>query len=178
MISVSRHRWAVVALGHCLTLFFLEQLNFYLAPYGIEIFVLGMLVAFSSLELNYRQGLLSLAPVALLLDSKTPLPFGFCFVTTLTLFTISHATRSRVRREVNASALASSILLNLMAFAAYTLGAIRTLGGEGIHFGPLALNLFASSLVVALVTRIFFEAQTGALALCGINLAEEQREAR
>ncbi len=178
MISFSNNRWLLVALGHYVTLFFLSQANYYLSSSGIQIFVLGMLISFSALELNYKQGLLSLTPVTLIIDSKLPLPFGYTFIASITLFTIAHILRSRVRREVTASALATSILLNLASFAAYTFGAIRYLGSEAIHFGPLALNLLASTLVVLLVNRIFFDTQIGTLSIFGINLAEEQREAR
>lgn len=178
MISFSNNRWLLVALGHYLTVFFLSQANYYLSSTGIQIFVLGVLISFSALELNFKQGLLSLIPVTLIIDSKLPLPFGFTFITSIFLFTVAHVLRSRVRREITASALATSILLNLASFGAYTLGAIRYLGSEAIHFGPLALNLLASTLVVVVINRIFFDTQVGVLSIFGINLAEEQREAR
>ena len=178
MISLSKNRWIIVAIGHYVALFFATQLNHYLMPLGFHVFILGMLVSYSAMELSFRQGFLSLVPVAFHIDSKSPLPFGFTLVLALALFTVAHAARSRVRREINSSALVTTIMLNLVAFSAYTLGAIRNFGADGLHFGPLALNLFASALVVALLNRTFFEAQSGALALFGINLAEEQREAR
>ena len=178
MIGFSNNRWLLLALGHALTLFFATQANHYLSPTGIQLFVLGMLISFSALELNYKQGLLSLAPVTLVIDSKIPLPFGFTFITSIILFTIAHVLRSRVRREVTASALATSVLLNLASFGAYTFGAMRYLGAEAIHFGPIALNLLASTLVVLMLNRIFFDTQVGVLSIFGINLAEEQREAR
>ncbi|MDQ8184402.1 hypothetical protein [Pelagicoccus sp. SDUM812002] len=178
MISFSNYRWLLVAAGHYITLFFLTQANYYLSSTGIQLFALGMLISFSALELNYKQGMLSIVPVTLFIDSKLPLPFGFTLIASITLFTIAHVLRSRVRRKVTSSALATSILLNLASFAAYTFGAIRYLGAEGIHFGPLALNLFASTLVVVLINRFFFDMQIGALSIFGINLAEEQREAR
>lgn len=178
MISFSNNRWLLVALGHYTILFFLSQANHYLAPTGIQVLVLGMLISFSALELNFKQGLLSLTPVTLIIDSKLPLPFGFTFIVSITLFTIAHVLRSRVRREITASSLATSILLNLAAFGAYTLGAAHYLGSEGIYFGPLAMNLLAGTLVVVLTNRIFFDTQIGVLSVFGINLAEEQREAR
>ncbi len=178
MISISNNRWLLVAIGHYVTLFFLTQANYYLSSTGIQLFVLGMLISFSALELNYKQGLLSIVPVTLAIDSKLPLPFGFTLISSITLFTIAHVLRSRVRREVTASALATSILLNLGSFAAYTFGAIRHFGSEAIHFGPLALNLLASTLVVLMINRFFFDTQIGVLSIFGINLAAEQREAR
>lgn len=177
-MSFSKNRWLIVSIGHFVALFFISQANYYLTPVGIQIFALGMLLSFSALELRYTQGLLSIAPICLFIDSKSPLPFGFTLVACLTLFTIAHTLRSRVRREITASTLATSITLNLGVFAAYTFGAIRYLGQESIHFGPLAMNLLASTLVVALLNRIFFDTQSGVLSIFGINLAEEQREAR
>lgn len=178
MIGLSNNRWLLVTVGHYVALFFLGQANYYLAPHGIQIFALGMLISFSALELNFKQGVLSLVPITLIIDCKTPLPFGFTFIASITLFTVAHILRSRVRREITASSLASSIILNLAAFGACTFGALRYLGPETLHFGPIALNLFASTLVVILLNRIFFDTQVGVLSIFGINLAEEQRDAR
>ena len=178
MMSVSKNRWIIVAIGHYVLLFFLGQANYYLAPTGIQIFALGMLISFSAMELSYSQGLLSISPVCLFIDSKTPFPFGFTLIASLTLFTIAHILRSRLRREMSASALATTILLNVGSFAAFTFGVIRYIGSEALHFGPLAMNLLASTLVVALLNWIFFDTQSGVLSIFGINLAEEQREAR
>ncbi|EDY85252.1 hypothetical protein VDG1235_4887 [Verrucomicrobiia bacterium DG1235] len=178
MISFSHNRWLLVTIGHYVALFFFAQANYYLAPLGFQIFVVGMLISFSAMELNYKQGILSLIPVSLYIDSKSPLPFGFSLLTCITLFTIAHVLRSRVRREITASSLASSIMLNLAAFVAFTFGAIHFFGSESIHFGPIALNLLTNIAVVALFNRIFFDTQQGILLVFGINLAEEQREAR
>lgn len=178
MIGFSKNRWLLVAIGHSVALFFLGQANYYLAPLGIQLFAMGMVISFSALELNLKQGILSLAPVCLLVDSKMPLPFGFTLLASMTLFTIAHILRSRVRREATAYALASSLLLTGAGFAAYTFGAAYYLGSESIHFWAIALNLAASSAVVVFLNRIFFETQTGLLAIFGINLPEEQREAR
>ena len=174
----SNNRWLIVTVVHYITLFFVTQLNYYLAGFGLQIIVAGMLISFSALELNYKHGLLSLLPIALHLDCKSPLPFGFTLILTLALFTIAYVARSRVRREIAASALISSLVLNLVVYSAYTFGAIRYISSEGIHIGPLALNLFASGLVVVLFNKLFFDVHTGTLALFGINLAEEQRAAR
>lgn len=168
----------IVAMGHYVALFFVTQLNYYLAPLGIHLFILGMLVSFSAMELGYKQGFLSLVPVAFYLDAKSPLPFGFSLFLLLSLFTIAHAARSRIRREVSASGLITSVMLNLFAFSAYTFGAARFFGTEALHFGPLIMNLFLNAIVVAVFNRIFVETQTGALAWFGVNLAEEQRELR
>ena len=174
----SNHRWIIVTVVHYVTLFFLSQLNYYLAPFGIGLFVCGMLISFSAMELNYKQGLLSIAPIAFYLDSKSPLPFGFSFILFICLFTIAHVARSRMRREISASGLATSLLLNLLAYGAYTFAAGRQAGYESMHFSALATNLFASVTVVTLCNGLFFEIQVRTLYLFGINLAEEQRESR
>lgn len=178
MNLLSNNRWLVVAFSLYLTHFFLSQLNHHLAPLGISIFLTGMFISFCAMELSYRQGMFALAPLALYIDSKSPLPFGFSLILFLSLFTIANAARSRMRREITASGLATSLLLNLAAFAAYTFAAGRAFSFEAIHFGPLALNLCSSAFVLILCNKLFFEVQIGALALCGINLAEEQRESR
>lgn len=177
-MSFSNQRWLLVLVGHFVTLFFVNQLNYYIAPSGIQFFILGMLISFSTLELNYRQGLLSIAPIGLMIDSKSPLPFGYGFFVCIILFTLANVFRSRIRREVTASSLATSVLLNLVAYFVFTIGAYRTFSSEAVHFLPIALNLLANTIVVFLFNRIFFDTQIGVLSIFGINLAEEQREAR
>lgn len=178
MISMSKHRWLVVALVHYVTLFFVNQANHYLAPIGIHLIVWGMFIAFSAFELNFKQGLFSLIPIALLADSKSPLPFGFSFALFACLFTVVYSVRTRMRRELNASFLVASTLFTMLAFFGYTFGAIQHLGGHGLHIGALTLDLFASLVVVFLLNKLFFDLQVSTLALVGINLAEEQRDAR
>lgn len=178
MINFSGKRWLVVSVVSFLTLFFVSQANHYTAGFGIHFFVVGMIVSFCALELSYFQGLCALAPIALHLDSKSPLPFGFSLALMLSLFTAAHALRTRVRREVTASALLSSLALNILAFLGYTLAAVYYLGGDGIHLWTCAANLFASLAVVVLLNRIFFETQIGVLAILGVDLAAEQREQR
>ena len=178
MINLSKQRWLIVSVIHYITLFFVAQANHYLTPVGLNALVVGMLVSFSAMELSFKQGLLSLVPIALYLDSKSPLPFGFSLALFLLLFTLAYIIRSQVRREITASALASSIMLNLTAFLAYTLATAWHLGTEGLSFGVLALNLSLSAVVVALVNSLFFQAQTDTLAFFGVNLAEEQRATR
>ncbi len=178
MINLSKQRWLIVSVIHYITLFFIAQANHYLTPLGLNILAVGMLVSFSAMELNFKQGLLSLVPIALYLDSKSPLPFGFSLALLFLLFTLAYVIRSRVRREITASTLASSIMLNLAAFLAYTLAAAWHFGSEGLSFGVLALNLSLSAVVVALANNLFFQAQIDTLAFFGINLAEEQRATR
>lgn len=178
MINWSRHRWLIVSVVHYMALFFVSQLNHYITPFGINILILGMLISFSAMVLNFKQGILSLIPIALHLDSKSPLPFGFSLTLFLFLFTLAYVIRSRVRREITASTLASSIMFNLAAFIAYTFAAASYLGLGNLSFDTLALNLFLSAVVITLFNNLFFQIQYGALAIFGINIGEEQRGAR
>jgi len=178
MISLSSHRWLVVAFGHALALFAAGQLNHALSPYATHLAVAGLLVAFSALRLSFRQGALSLAPVALLFDSKAPWAFGASLPVYLLLFAAAYGLRNRVRREAAAAAAATAAVLNALAFGAYTLIALAAFGPRQLDAGLLSWNLFASVAVVALGARPYFAVVENALALAGVNLAEEQRQAR
>ena len=178
MNAFSKHRWLLVSIVHYLALFLIGQANYYLANFGISLFALGAIVSFSAMELNFKQGMLSLIPVALHLDSRSPLPFGFSLFALLSLFAITHFLRSRIRREISTYGLATAIVLNLFAYLIYTIGSARYLGTDAISFGPCVLNLLLSGLVLFSLNGAFFTLQNATLLFFGVNLAEEQREAR
>lgn len=178
MNFLSKNRWIIVSLVQYLIYFFVSQLNHYISPLNLQIMVFGIFISFSAIELSFNQGCLSIIPIALTIDAKTPLPFGFTVVLFVSLLTIAHIARSRVRREITASSLATSFILTLLLFLAYSLQSGRSFGPETLHAGSIALNLLLSLVVVGLLNRIYFETQIFALSLFGINLAEEQRQSR
>jgi len=175
---LSKNRWIIVSACHYIALFFAAQLNFYLTATGVQVFVLGMLISFSAIELNYNQGLLSVLPIGLILDSKSPLGFGLISLLAIAIFTFGHLLRSKVRREIALSTLAVSTLLNLLAFFGMTIAAATHYSSTAVHAWPLAVNLCANTLLVLALNRTYFDIQTRMLKICGIDLAEEQREAR
>lgn len=176
MNSLSNNRWIFVSVGHYFLLFLISQLNNQLSQIHIHITVTGLAIAFSALQLNFKQSALSLLPLALSIDSKSPLPFGTSLTIILSLNTVIFMIRSRVRRENAFTSIPVSLALNLSVFSAYTIYSIKHFGWEQISLSMTLWNLFVSSFVVGFLHSLYFELQNLMLEFIGIRIAEEQRE--
>src|SRR4051812_34148543 len=77
------------------------QLNHYLAPWHVNLFVGGLLVTFPSLRIGYREGFWSVFLTGLYLDAASPVPFGLHALLFALAYAViaSRATASRVRRR-------------------------------------------------------------------------------
>ena len=175
---LSRNRWLIITIAHYVTLFLFEQLNYYLNIWGIEIMVIAMLLSFSSLSLTHMQGALSLIPIALYLDSHSPLPFGSSLVILIGLHYLIVGFRKQFRREANSIGLSVALISNLAIHLLYTLFALTYLGSEGLDGARIGLNLLGSSLVIGILNPFYSSLLEDLLSLCGIKLAQEQRQAR
>ncbi len=178
MKFASRNRWIIVALAHYITIFAFTQFNFYIAPFGISILITGMLLSFSSLNLNHIQGSLSLIPIAFLIDTKTPFPLGSSLLMLIGLHYAAVIVRYQLRRESEAASLATALVANLAIYIVYTFLAAANLGTEGINAFQIAMNLLISSLVIALLNLHYQRALIEILGIFGINIAQEQRQSR
>ncbi len=178
MKFASRNRWIIVAVAHYIALFVFTQVNFYIAPFGINIMITGMLLSFSSLTLSHIQGSLSLIPIAFFLDTRTPFPFGSSLLMLIGLHYTAVLFRHQLRRETEGISLAVALSANLVTYIIYTFLAATYLGTEGINAFQIAMNLLASSLVIALLNLHYQRALVEILGVFGINIAQEQRQSR
>lgn len=178
MKLASRNRWLIVLLGHYITLFALSQVNYYVAPFGINIIITGMLLSFSSLNLNHIQGSLSLIPIAFLIDTKTPFPFGSSLLMLIGLHYVAVLVRHQLRRESEGISLTFALSANLAIYIVYTFLAATHLGTESINAFQITMNLLVSSLVIALLNLHYQRALIEVLGLFGINIPQEQRQSR
>lgn len=176
MNTFSNNRWIFVSVGHFILLFLISQFNNQLSQIHIHLTVTGLAVAFSSLELNFKQSILSLIPIALVIDAKSPLPFGTSIIILLSLSTVIFMIRSRVRRENSRTSIPFSLAINLCLFSAYTIYSMRHLGWEQVNLSMTVWNLFCSSVVIAFIHSLFFDLQIMLLEFVGIRITEEQRE--
>ena len=178
MLKLAKNRWLIVAILHYLALHLFSQLNHYLSPWTLNISILGMLVAFSAFMLNFKQGLLSLIPVGLHLDSASPLDYGAFLAITLLLYCLLIFIRSQIHRESYAITATMALIGNAFVYIALTYSAFRVYGSNSIDLSQTALNFLASSLVITICTRFYFAIQLQTLEFFGIRILEEQREAR
>ena len=81
-------RWLIVTLANLLLWWLTGLLNHYLAGFAVHFYLGGLLLAYASLRLDPKQGLIAMVLTSLLVDALDPVPFG----TSLFLFSLVHLT--------------------------------------------------------------------------------------
>lgn len=178
MSRISKNRWIIASMAHFTLLFAVSQLNHYLVVVHTHIIVSGMIIAYSVIQLSFYQGLLSLIPIALYLDTISPLEFGTSLLMIVSLYCLMYLFRSQFRRETIGTGILISLILNLGMVSAYTIASSSQFGSSSINFGMTFWNLICSSIVLALIHQFYFASINSLLELFGIRLAEEQRSSK
>jgi len=170
-------RWLIAAGGNLLLMYLSVQANHYLAAIPASVFLFGLPIGFAALRLSLGQGLTAAAVTGLFYDTLTPFPLGIALIFFSTTFTVIYTVRSRFHREEAFSSVIVVLLANLFLFAAFSAVATTTTGSPG-HPARLITDLLISQVLIATICGWFFSFQMAILALFGINIEEEQREAR
>jgi rod shape-determining protein MreD len=168
-------RWALPVFANFLLLFLSGQINHYLAPLPLSIFVAGLCLPIAGLRLRFQPGLLAMLLTGLLCDASRPVPFGSSALLLGGLFTVWHGYRSRLPREGIRSAVTGALLANLVLFIAQPFLVGASLAAASATAGRVFVDFLASQVAVVLLGPWFFALQERALLLWGVNLAEEAR---
>jgi len=161
-ITDSQRRLVVMILSGGMLLLLTRQTNHLLAPWGLSLWLGGLLVAFPALHLNFRTGLVSCLATGLLLDVWSPLGFG----THALLFGLAHVVIFRIRNRLAASELTIGIIVALIAnLALFVLLSFWTLGHAPVSGLRILSDLVMSQLVLAFITPWFFALQLRAISL-------------
>lgn len=174
-MDFSKQRWIIVAVSHCAIYFIVSQINHYMTPLTLNATIFGLCAGFSGLCLTYVHGLLSILPVALIFDSRSPLEFGSVFILTYVAFSLVYFFRHQFRKESRAAGAIVSLAANALIFIGITLLALTTLNSLPSNFPYILANLIWSSLVVLILSKYYFDFLYSLLGFFGIHLAEEQR---
>jgi len=151
------------------------QLNHYLAPWHLNIFTGGLILAYPALRLPWRDTWRIALPLGLWHDAATAAPFGAHAILFLLAAALIHYLRVRIPRTDTLVAILTAILANTAILAALSIAlAIRDPIPAGI-IRTLALDTLLSAALIALVTRWYFALQTQALIRLGIT-AQKQAE--
>lgn len=174
MKEPSRRIFVTVGCGWLIALLF-AQTNHYLAPAHLHLWPGGLLVAFASLRLEYREGLVSVLLLGLLMDTATPVAFGLHAL----LFGIAHAViynlRNRFPREEAIFGVIVALLANLGLFLVFCFTRVGDLPLPGASWLRLIADLLVSQVVLALVTPWLLALQERTLEIAGVSLRAEQR---
>ena len=170
-------RWLIATGGNLLLMYLSLQVNHYLAAIPASVFLFGLPVGFAALRLTLGQGLAASAVTGLFYDTLTPFPLGVALVLFSITFTVIYTVRSQFHREEAFSSIIVALLANLFLFAAFS-GVAAAIGGTPGHPANLITDLLMSQVLIAVICGWFFSFQIAFLALFGINIGKEQREAR
>ncbi len=168
-------RWLITFAAMLLLWSLVAQCNHYLAPYGVSLFVGGLLVTFAALRLALRNGLVATLLTGLAVDALEPVPFGTHLLLFAGLHVAIYHLRSRFPREEVILGVVTALLANLALFLALS---FLTLGGQPAANSAwirLFCDLGASQLFVTAVAPWFFALQEHALAFARVDLGEESR---
>jgi rod shape-determining protein MreD len=169
-------RTTFIIFACCVVLWFcVSQLNHYLAPIHLSLFIGGLLVSFSALRLEFRAGWWASLLIGLLIDSSSAVAFGFHGL----LFVAAHVgifnLRGRFPREETAFGLIVALVANLVLFFVITVSLVHRSPAPLSMLSRYIIDLLASELLVLLVAPWFFALQERTLELGGVSLRREQR---
>lgn len=174
MKEPSRRIFVTTGCGWLVTILF-AQANHYLAPVHLHLWAGGLLVAFASLRLEYREGLFSVILIGLIQDTITPVALGLHAL----LFGIAHAViynlRNRFPREEAVFGVIVALLANLGLFLVFSFTRVGDLPLPGTSWLRLIADLLVSQVALALVTPWLLALQERTLEIAGVSLRAEQR---
>jgi hypothetical protein len=152
-----------------------SQLNHALAPWHVSLFVGGLLVVFTALQLDFDTGFAAVFLAGLFCDAASPVHFGTHAFIFATAHTLVFSVRNRLPRGETFVNLVFALLANLGIFIALSL---LLTARTPLPFGVwprLLLNLLCSQAFLALVAPWFFALQARTLAFDGFELRDPSR---
>ena len=162
-------RWLIVTLANLLLWWLTGLLNHYLAGFAVHFYLGGLLLAYASLRLDPKQGLITMVLTSLLVDALDPMPFG----TSLVLFSIVHLTvlygRQRFPREGAIFGIVVALLANLFLFIALSFLLVGTNPRPADAWLRIFCDLFFSQVAIFLVAPWFLALQDRAMELAAIH---------
>ena len=171
-------RWVLVLLANLLLILLAGEINHYLAPLSLHIYLGGLMLTFGMLRLQLRQSYLANGITALVLDALNPFSFGLTFLLIMTCHTVVLSLRGQFDRESLRSNLLIALAVNVVLMIALGLAASGKAPDVSVLWGRIVADSAISILAVLLVGPWFFALQKTSLAFIGIDLDAEQREAQ
>ena len=166
-------RTLVVVIVGLLLLVVQGQLNHYLAPLRLSVWLGGLFIAFSALRLAPQQGFNASFLLGLILDATQPVPFGL----NAFLFSIVHLLILRVRNRFALQhisvGISTALITNLVLFVVLTFVIVGQTPGAALSGVRLLCDLALSQLFILIITPWFFALQDSALDLARVSLRDD-----
>jgi rod shape-determining protein MreD len=162
-------RWLIVTLANLLLWWLTGLANHYVAGFAVHFYLGGLLLAYASLRLDPKQGLIAMVLTSLLVDALDPVPFG----TSLFLFSLVHLTvlygRQRFPREGAVFGIVLALLANLFLFIALSFLLVGTNPRPADAWLRVFCDLFLSQLAIVAIAPWFLALQDRAMELVSIH---------
>lgn len=168
------YRWAVLALGSLALWFFWRELNHFLVPMHLSIYLGGLLITYGILRLSFYTGLIHTLLVAAWLDATAPTyPFG----TGILVFSLLHlglfTLRGNFPRQSNGWMLITALVANLFLFLFWSLYHLPQQIELRSYFWRIFYDLILSQGLLTIIAIWYFSLQNALLNLCHMPLDEE-----
>ncbi len=152
-----------------------SQVNHALAPWGLSLFVGGLIVVFPALRLPFAEGWKVVALYGLFHDSLCPVPFGFHAALYLCAFFFLFNLRPKVPREETSVALVLGLVTNAALYLAITVFFLWRVPAPASVPVRWVLEVLCSLGFTALLAPWYVAFHEAVLARCGVNLHQETR---
>lgn len=165
-------RRALVILATLVVLWVLvAQVNHYLAPLRVHVYVGGLFIAYAALMLPLRGGAWVMMVAGLLCDASTPATFGTQMMMFVLGFLAINTIRDRLPKEEMLVRLTVALLANLGLMLAISFVHLGDAPSAVVAWGRIVCDLLLSQLIIAILGPWFFALQSRALQISRERLA-------
>lgn len=162
-----RRRWLVIFATLLLLWIIVAQLNHYLAGWHVYLFVGGLFVAFSALQLPLRDGMIATVLAGLLCDANSAAIPGIHLVLLAAAHAVIFNVRDRIPRDQTITRVIVALLANLALFLVFSFLQIGASPVPAAMWPRLIVDLLCSQVFIGFAAPWFFALQNRSLELAG-----------
>ncbi|MCC5788242.1 MAG: hypothetical protein JJT75_01305 [Opitutales bacterium] len=168
------YRWTVLFLCSLVGWFFWQEINHFLSPVHLSLYLGGLLITFGILRLPLYSGLIHSVLIATWLDAASPTyPFGTGILAFALLHLGIYTLRRKISHDTSAWMILTALLVNFLLFLFWTVYHYpRQIDPSGYLWRSL-VDLVISQIATTIVAVWFFSLQNALLNLCHMPLDEE-----
>lgn len=145
------------------------QVNHYLAPLQVSLYLGGLLVTYAALNFDRRSGILTMILGGMLADSALPIPFGTHVILFCLAFLIIHRIRERIPAKERSVQVMVALFANLGIFLCLSLWRMGVQPSPAAAWLRHGVDLVLSQVVIVAIGPWFFALQSRALQLARLE---------
>ena len=145
------------------------QVNHYLAPLQVSLYLGGLLVTYAALHFGRRSGVLTMILGGMLADSALPIPFGTHVMLFTLAFLIIHRVRERIPVEERSVQVMVALFANLGIFLCLSLWRMGVQPSPAATWLRHLVDLALSQIAIVVIGPWFLALQSRALQLARLE---------